>query len=229
MGKINIRSTLAIRPRKNIAKFFTVTRGSSAEFLFNLADTWATLDIIEQITFSFKYKRQLNYFELFHYLRLTEDTEFDDSKVYYNNISLVEETSRQITATPVVANDLSINPFELGYYEEVSPEHSENDLYYFIDPHFIFHENNVISLILDSHETLKFAPTASNGLMDFEIAIRLNTDANESFGCLDSVLIYTQPSVIVQDSLYGQIDKNNELTVSINPERLASSKITVKD
>lgn len=76
------------------------------------------------------------------------------------------------------------------------------------DPHF-YHFNNeeygAIIFNLDSEETKQFKP---NILIDYEIAIKLNTDSFATLGGKDSMIIEPQHPIEVRDSLFSRIEEN---------------------
>lgn len=73
------------------------------------------------------------------------------------------------------------------------------------DSHF-YHLNSeeygAIIFNLDSEETKQFKP---NILIDYEIAIKLNTDSFVNLGGKDSIIIEPQHPIEVQDSLYSRV------------------------
>lgn len=74
-----------------------------------------------------------------------------------------------------------------------------------VDPHFYhFDDKNYEAIIfnLDSEETKQFKPGV---LLEYEIAIELNTDSFVNLGGKDSVIIEPQHFIEVQDSLYSRI------------------------
>ena len=76
------------------------------------------------------------------------------------------------------------------------------------DSHF-YHFNNeeygAIIFNLDSEETKQFKP---NILIDYEIAIKLNTDSFSTLGGKDSMVIEPQHPIEVRDSLFSRIEEN---------------------
>lgn len=230
MRNINIKTTLAINPRRSQYEYYTMTRGAVAGFHYNLKDVWVTFDMLEQLTFAFRQKRKIWHYNMFKYLVLTDDEEVDETKTYYTDLRLTAAKSRRCTAS--VVTEPEPNPSEAGYYEEVDITDGQNNLYYIIDEHFyqdINTDPDYINFVLSSQETMKFAPTDPRAKVEFEITLRLNTDDQESITNRDAVIICQQPPVMVNDSLYGQIDKNNVFVVSTDPDNLASTKVPVKE
>ena len=223
---INIKTTLGINPRHKPKELLVITRGAS--FLLTYKPD-ISYNIISQIVFTFKQKQKLFYYNMFHYLALTEDTEVEEGKRYYKNIIPVNiDYSYECTAELVV-NPVA-NPSAAGYYEEVGvPADNQNNLYYFMDEHFKYDsETNTISFIFFPVETAKFSPTSPGAEIKFEIAVRANTDNREDLVNHDAVYIDKQPSIIVKDSLYGQISSDTN-TVADNPEWLASTRWTARE
>ena len=225
MADINIKTTLGINPRQRIRKLHTIVRGASAKFDYSLVDKYFSFNLIEQITFSFKQKKKIYWYKMFKYLVPTEDTEVNESKRYYENVRISEDGTKWEA-------DLVINPIEIGpdYYEELlEPSNGQNDLCYLIDDHFVYlQEQNCIRFMLLPQETSKLKPTSEGTELPFEITIRLNTDDQTDLTGDDAVIIEKQPSIVVLDSLYGQISTSNN-TVSDEPDWLADTNKYVRE
>ena len=223
---INIKTTLGINPRRKPKELLVITRGASFLLTYKLDISY---DIVSQITFTFKQKQRLFYYNMFHYLTLTRDTEIEEGKKYYQNITPINvETSYECTAELVI--DPLDNPQDAKYYEEVSvPADNQDALYYFIDEHFKYEkEANAVLFTFSPVETAKFSPTTPGAEVKFEVAVRANTDNGDGLVNNDTVYIDRQPSIIVRDSLYGQVSSDTN-TVADNPEWLASPRWTIRD
>ena len=73
------------------------------------------------------------------------------------------------------------------------------------DPHFYYFNNEEYGAIifnLDSEETKQFKP---NILIDYEVAIKLNTDSFANLGSKDSIIIEPQHPIEVRDSLFSRV------------------------
>ena len=212
---INIKTTLGINPRCKPKELLVITRAASSLLTYKLGISY---DIVSQVTFTFKQKQKLFYYNMFHYLTLTSDTEIEEGKKYYMNITPINvETSHECTAELVV--DPADNPQAEGYYEEVSVSADNQDtLYYFLDEHFKYEkETNSVLFMFSPVETAKFSPTTPGAEVKFEVAVRANTDNRDDSVNHDTVYIDRQPSIIVKDSLYGQVSSDTN-TVSDNQE-----------
>ena len=223
---INIKTTLGINPRCKPKELLVITRAASSLLTYKLGISY---DIVSQVTFTFKQKQKLFYYNMFHYLTLTSDTEIEEGKKYYTNITPINvETSHECTAELVV--DPADNPQTKHYFEEVSvPVDNQDTLYYFIDEHFKYEkETNSVLFMFSPVETAKFSPTTPGAEVKFEVAVRANTDNRDDSVNHDTVYIDRQPSIIVKDSLYGQVSSDTN-TVSDNSEWLASSRWTIRD
>ena len=220
---INIKTTLGINPRRKPKELLVITRGASFLFTYKLNISY---DIVSQVTFTFKQKQKLFYYNMFHYLVLTGDTEVEEGKKYYNivHISDSHECRAELVTNPVN------NPQANGYWEEISaPSDDQNNLYYFIDEHFKYEkETNAVLFMFSPIETAKFSPTTPCAELKFEVAVRANTDNRDDLVNKDAVYIDRQPSIIVRDSLYGQVSSDTN-TVADNPEWLASPRRTVRE
>jgi hypothetical protein len=77
-----------------------------------------------------------------------------------------------------------------------------------VDPHFYHFDNDEYGAIifnLDNNETKQFK---ADILIDYEIAIKLNTDSFTTLGGKDSIIIEPQHPIEVRDSLYSCIEEN---------------------
>ena len=223
---INIKTTLGINPRCKPKELLAITRGASFLLTYKLDISY---NIVSQVTFTFKQKQRLFYYNMFHYLTLTSDTEIEEGKKYYTNIIPISTgTGYECTAELVI--DPKDNPQTEHYFEEVSvPADNQDTLYYFIDEHFKYEkETNSVLFMFSPVETAKFSPTTPGAEVKFEVAVRANTDNRDDLVNHDTVYIDRQPSIIVRDSLYGQVSSDTN-TASDNPEWLASPRRTVRE
>ena len=220
---INIKTTLGINPRRKPKELLVITRGASFLLTYKLDISY---DIVSQVTFTFKQKQKLFYYNMFHYLALTSDTEVEEGKKYYKNIVHIADSYE--CRADLVTNPVNTQVAE--YYEEVSaPSDDQNNLYYFIDEHFKYEkETNSVLFMFSPVETAKFSPTTPGAEVKFEVAVRANTDNRDDLVNHDTVYIDRQPSIIVRDSLYGQVSSDTN-TVADNPEWLASPRRTVRE
>ena len=172
---INIKTTLGIKPRCKPKELPVITRGASFLLTYKLDINY---DIVSQVTFTFKQKQKLFYYNMFHYLTSTSDTEIEEDKI--------------------------------------------------LDEHFKYEkETNSVLFMFSPIETVKFSPTTPGAEIKFEVAVRANTDNRDDLVNQDAVYIDRQPSIIVKDSLYGQVLSDTN-TAADNSEWLASPRRTVK-
>ena len=209
---INIKTTLGINPRRKPKELLVITRGASFLLTYKLDISY---DIVSQVTFTFKQKQKLFYYNMFHYLALTSDTEVEEGKKSYKNIVHISDSYE--CRADLVTNPVNTQVAE--YYEEVSaPSDDQNNLYYFIDEHFKYEkETNSVIFMFSPIETAKFSPTTPGAEIKFEVAVRANTDNRDDLVNQDAVYIDRQPSIIVKDSLYGQVLSDTN-TVADNQE-----------
>ena len=220
---INIKTTLGANTRYKLKELLAITRGASFLLTYKLDISY---DIVSQVTFTFKQNQKLFYYNMFHYLISTRDTEVEEGKKYYTITPISTGTGHECTAE-LVTNPVNTQVAE--YYEEVSaPSDDQNNLYYFIDEHFKYEkETNTVLFMFSSIETAKLSPTTPGAEIKFEVAVRANTDNRDDLVNQDAVYIDRQPSITVKDSLYGQVLSDTN-TVADNPELLASPRRTVK-
>lgn len=217
---INIKTTLGVNTSCKPKELLAITRGASFLLTYKLDISY---DIVSQVIFTFKQDQKLFYYNMFHYLTSTSDTEVEEGKKYY---TISTGTGYECTAE-LVTNPVNMQVAE--YYEEVSaPSDDQNNLYYFIDEHFKYEkETNTVLFMFSPIETAKLSPTTPGAEIKFEVAVRANTDNRDDLVNQDTVYIDRQPSIIVKDSLYGQVLSGTN-TVADNPEWLASPRRTVK-
>ena len=219
---INIKTTLGVNTRCKPKELLAITRGASFLLTYKLDISY---DIVSQVTFTFKQDQKLFYYNMFHYLTSTRDTEVEAGKKYY---TISTGTGDECTAELVI--DPKDNPQANHYFEEVSTSSDDqNNLCYFIDEHFKYEkETNSVLFMFSPVETAKFGPTAPGAEIKFEVAVRANTDNRDDLVNHDTVYIDRQPSIIVKDSLYEQISSDTNI-VADNPEWLASPRRTVRE
>ena len=223
---INIKTTLGINPRHKPKELLVITRGASFLLTYKLDISY---NIVSQVTFTFKQKQKLFYYNMFHYLALTTDTEIEEGKKYYENITPINiDANYECKAELVI--DPKDNPQAERYYEEVStPSDDQNNLCYFIDEHFKYEkETNSVIFMFSPIETAKFSPTTPGAEIKFEVAVRADTDNRDDLVNHDTVYIDRQPSIVVKDSLYEQVSSDTNI-VADNPEWLASPRRTVRE
>jgi hypothetical protein len=136
----------------------------------------------------------------------TSDTEADPEKTYYSEVEPVSEDTFQCKATIVAEPEGS--PSASGLYEEVDGNHSWRDTYYLVDPHFSQSCGegwDYVTLILSSNDTLNFKATNGIPTVEFEVAVRLNTDSFTALGSQDSIIIEAQRPIAILDSLYSKM------------------------
>ena len=220
---INIKTTLGINPRCKPKELLAITRGASFLLTYKLDISY---DIVSQVTFTFKQNQKLFYYNMFHYLTPTSDTKIEEGKKYY---TISTGTGYECTAELVIDPEDNPQDAKYKYYEEVSvPEDNQDTLYYFIDEHFKYEkETNTVLFMFSPIETVKFSPTTPCAELKFEVAVRANTDNRDDLVNKDAVYIDRQPSIIVKDSLYGQVLSDTN-TAADNSEWLASPRRTVK-
>lgn len=207
MNTFNIKAKLSVQPTKIIKanEILQITRGASAILNFNYSDKTYTYDNTDQITFMLKQGSTIYWYKMFTYLKPTSDLMVIPGKNYYTNVSR-PANSFKCKATQVWPTN-SDSPVELGYYEETDGNCSWRDTEYLIDERFCY-ENleslETVSLILHPEDTLQFKAKAGK-LMNFEVAVRLNTDTLQNFAYRDTIIIEPQANIIVTDSLFSQI------------------------
>lgn len=213
---INIKTTLGINPRRKPKELLAITRGASALLTYKLDISY---DIVSQVTFTFKQKQKLFYYNMFHYLTSTSDTEIEEGKKYYHITPINVETSHECKAELVIDPADDPQAAKVKYYEEVSvPEDNQDTLDYFLDEHFKYEkETNTVLFMFSPIETAKFSPTTPGAEIKFEVAVRADTDNRDDLVNHDAVYIDRQPSIIVKDSLYRQVSSDTN-TVADNPE-----------
>lgn len=205
MKQFDIRTSLRICPTMYKShEMIYLTRGASASLNFNFGEKIYGFEDTDQLTFMFKQGKTLHWFKMFTYLTPTSDETAVANKTYYTQVTPIEEDTFQCTAA--VVDIVASNPKEAGYYEEVEGNCSWRDTYYLIDPRFSHSFGDgwdYITMILFPSDTIKFNPTDHG--MEYEIAVRLNTEIFGNLGGQDSIIIESQHPVAVIDSLYSKL------------------------
>ena len=207
MENFNLYATLRATPSEHHATndLIYITRGASAELVYKLYDkAYMSIDTIDQATFTFKQGKSLFWYSMFNYLVKSTDSQVIEGKEYYTEITPLVEGSLQCTATKVVSSEG--NPAELGYYElSTDPKASWKTHVYFIDPHFYIFDDPAYSSIILNLSSVETKQFKANVEMEYEVALRLNTDVFEATNYTDSIIIEPQHSIAVIDSLYSRI------------------------
>ena len=87
---ISIKTTLGIKPRCKPKELPVITRGASFLLTYKLDINY---DIVSQVTFTFKQKQKLFYYNMFHYLTSTSDTEIEEDKILDEHFKYEKETN----------------------------------------------------------------------------------------------------------------------------------------
>ena len=87
---INIKTILGIKPRCKPKELPVITRGASFLLTYKLDINY---DIVSQVTFTFKQKQKLFYYNMFHYLTSTSDTEIEEDKILDEHFKYEKETN----------------------------------------------------------------------------------------------------------------------------------------
>lgn len=206
MRNYNFYATLSTEPTNcNHHELLYITRGATAELTYDLSDKVYNLTDIDQMIFTFKQHKNINWYTLFTYYELSKDIEVVEGKNYYQIETADTQGDFKCLATLVATP--SGNPSEQNYYEiSTAKNASWKTTYYEIDPHFYIEElgnYSYISFIMGSDETKQLKATTPGNPMQFEIAIRLNTDIYESYHNRDSIIIEPQHPIAVVNSLFS--------------------------
>ena len=93
----------------------------------------------------------------------------------------------------------------LYWYSMFNQVENEGVIETVVDPHFYIFENEDYGAVifnLDNEETKQFKPNIN---LEFEVAIKLNTDSFATLSNKDSIIIEPQHPIAVVDSLYSQL------------------------
>lgn len=207
MRNLNIKATVNTRPSITLAhEIPVITRGATAELFYNLTDKVYDLSVIDQLTFIFKQNKTITWYSMFTYLTKTTDTSVVANKIYYTAVEPIAENSYECTA--IIVAEPESNPAAADYYEICEDNRGWTNTYYMLDEHFYHYYGegyDYISFNFSSVETKELSLTTPENNMQFEVAIRLNTDSYSNLRNSDSVIIEPQHSIAVVDSLYSKI------------------------
>jgi hypothetical protein len=207
MNTFNIKSTLNIQPTvtPTSREIIQITRGASAALTFSYGDKTYTFDDTDQITFMIKQGKTIYWYKMFTYLQPTQDMVPVPGKNYYTRVSRPANSFKcQATQVWPTATE---SPAELEYYEETDENYSWRNTDYLFDDRFNFETIGgleTVTLILRPEDTAQFK-AKSGKFMEFEVAVRLNTEEKPGFAGQDAILIERQPLLMVADSLFSQI------------------------
>lgn len=202
---MSVYATLHTTPTSSgyVHEMIYITRGASAELLYPLHDKVFRAQDIDQITFTFKQGKMLYWYSMFTYIVPSEDLSVQPGKHYYR---LIRDGIPPLGCTAEEVENPIGNPKELEYFEaSTAPVLNWRTSRYILDPHFYLFENEEAGGIifnLDSEETKQFKPSIP---VDYEIAVKLNTDSFASLSNKDSVIIEPQHPISVVDSLYSRL------------------------
>lgn len=207
MTIFDIKASLGSQPTKIVKpnELLQITRGASAVLTFNYSDKTYTYDDTDQITFMLKQGKTIYWYKMFTYLKPSADIAVIPGKNYYTKVSH-PANSFKCTATKILPN-YDESPVEQEYYEEVDDNCSWRDTEYLIDDRFHFENLNqlkTVSMILHPEDTIQFKANTGKQI-EFEVAVRVNTETLPGFANKDSIIIESQPRIIVTDSLFSQI------------------------
>lgn len=211
MDDFDIRTTLSDRPHHMHGhNTIYITRGATATLSYYFVDKVYKFKNVEQMVFTFKQDDCIIWFKMFTYIRKTLDTEVIPGKKYYANVRPIRaDNEKQCIGGLVTA--LDGNPATLGYYEEVESDiigKNDDGVKYILDPHFSVTSVagfDYVTLVLQSKETAEFTPTCDEELVEYEVAIRLDTDEFANLLYNDSIIIEPQAPIAIVDSLYSNI------------------------
>lgn len=201
---MSIHATLHTAPTSRpVQEMIYITRGASAELLYPLHDKVFRAKDIDQITFTFKQGKTLYWYSMFTYIVPSEDIVVQPGKKYY---TIALDAVESLPCTIVEVQNPAGSPKALNYFE-VSNDPSLNwkKSKHAVDPHFFMFENDDYGAVIfnfDNEETKQFKPGIT---VEYEIAVKLNTDSFASLNHKDSIIVEPQHPIAVVDSLYSKL------------------------
>jgi hypothetical protein len=205
---MSIFATLHTAPTSSgfVHELLYITRGASAELVYPLHNKVFKAKDIDQITFTFKQGRNIYGYTMFIYIVPSMDTSVQPNKQYYKLIKDAREPYYLNVAEIAKVVNPTGNPKELGYVEEsYEPNLNWTKAKHAREPRFYLFEGTEYAAIifnLDSEDTKQFKPGIP---VEYEIAIKLNTDSKASLSNKDSIIIEPQHPISVVDSLYSKL------------------------
>lgn len=210
ISKLN--ATIRLVPRnEKVSEQLRITRGESAEFLFDFMTKPYTFEILDQVYVLFGTQAGLvKKLKMFTYLIPTVDLEALPGKTYYSITSFPEPDAvyKECKAEPVPALELlDKKPLLLGLYEEVFQGDRRTTLHMRDSNHFNYigvQDGEVyfsyLSVYLSAQETLAFEPGTD---LKQEFVFRVDTDTFASTGYTDSNIIEPMGYLQVVDSTFA--------------------------
>lgn len=209
MRDLKIKTTLGIAPIKSCCgcgcNKIVITKGATASINYDLTGKVYTFNDIAQATFSFKHNKDIFWYTMIEYFVETPDKVADGETTYYERtLASGQSISKYIFTARTCAKGTSVEGlFILAALADTAT--TEN---WQLDKHFYYCDiegYEAINFILSSEET-KALPTTGEDFLDFEVAIRLNTDTLAGMHSKDSVIIEPQMSIMVVESIFQNIN-----------------------
>lgn len=209
MRDIKIKTTLGITPIKSCYNYncnkVVITKGATASINYDLTEKVYTFNDIVQATFSFKYNKDIFWYTMVEYFTETLDKVADGETTYYERMQAPEQSISKYIFIPksCAKGDLVEGLFVLTILEDT--ETTEN---WQLDKHFYYCDTEgykAINFILSSEET-RALPTTGEDFLDFEVAIKLDTDTLAGMHSKDSIIIEPQTPIMVVESIFQNIN-----------------------
>ncbi len=202
---MSIYATLHTTPTNSgpVHEMIYITRGASAELIYPLYDKVFRAKDIDQVTFTFKQGKSLYWYSMFTYVVPSEDTTVQPKKQYY---TMVKDSVIPFPCTIAEVKNPTGNPKELNYFEaSTDTKLNWKTAKHAVDPHFFLFDSEDYPTIMfnfDGEDTKQFKPGIT---VDYEVAIRLNTESYVSLNNKDSIIIEPQHPLAIVDSLYSRV------------------------
>lgn len=205
----NVSAKLCTSPNFKRPEIIYLTRGVSGMINFDIYNKAYCFDDIEQLTFMLRETNgKLHVYDAIEYftpaVNYVSTTQYYMQKPRHKDTALEEIRYEPVPKSESKAED--INYYFIAYKPEDTAL-AEAKMYWQLNDHFTYSggkDYEYISFLLRGKETLEFTDTNLDSLIEFEIAVKLNTDSllEQAY---DAVIIEKQAPIGVISSLYSQI------------------------
>lgn len=209
----NVSAKLCTSPNFKRPEIIYFTRGISGIINFDIYNKAYCFDDIEQLTVMLKENNgKLHVYDAIEYFTPTYDQSPTEDNKYFKKVTINEGTAieriyyQPLTGTEAEKeHDAGIPLFIRYNVNDTDTEEAKQ--YWQLNEHFSYSEGtdySYISFLLRGDETLKLAETTLDSLIEFEVAVKLNTDKLLEQG-YDAVIIERQAPIGVISTLYSEI------------------------
>lgn len=209
----NVSAKLCTSPNFKRPEVIYFTRGISGIINFDIYNKAYCFDDIEQLTVMLKENNgKLHVYDAIEYFTPTYDKSPSKNTKYFKQIIINKDTAIERISYQLLTWEEAVEETAKGTqlftaYSVNDTDTDEAKQYWQLNEHFSYSEGtdySYISFLLRGSETLELAETTLDSLIEFEVAVKLNTDKLLEQG-YDAVIIERQAPIGVISTLYSEI------------------------